>query len=363
MRPTNLKFAAATISLVLVFAAGCASPGSPQPPSLNLPRPVDDLKAQRVGDAVQLHWTMPSVTSDGQALAGQKKATLCRRVGAGVCRQVSALSEMPKAAVEIEDALPASLLTGAPQLLTYEIEVQNTLAHSAGVSNPAYSASGPAPAPITRLHGAVTEHGVVLTWQKGAEGMEILVHRARLAAAAPVAPAKKNANPFAPKPEPELQLLRVHTDAGGTMDNGAVFGERYEYSAQRIQRLQLDGQSVEVRSEPGASIAVEVRDVFPPRVPQGTVAVAFTDETPIGGGIDLSWEANTESDLAGYYVYARDLSREGAEPVRISELLAVPAFRVERKTYGHRFAYSVSAVDKSGNESARSAEVQTTPQQ
>ena len=49
---------------LIACAAGCASPGPPQPPSLNLPEVVKDLTAERVGDVVQLHWTTPDMTTD-----------------------------------------------------------------------------------------------------------------------------------------------------------------------------------------------------------------------------------------------------------------------------------------------------------
>src|SRR5580698_546706 len=113
--PFTILFAVLSFAAML---AGCASPGSPQPPSLHLPRPVSDLKAQRVGDSVQLRWTMPGDTTDGLALDGQRKVTVCRRVGAGVCAQVQSFPEMPKAKIAIEDALPPVLVKGTPELLT-----------------------------------------------------------------------------------------------------------------------------------------------------------------------------------------------------------------------------------------------------
>jgi len=360
----DLKIAARmSVLLFGTMLYGCASPGSPQPPSLHLPRPVSDLQAQRVGDNVQLRWTMPSDTTDGLVLIGQRKWMVCRRVGVGVCEQVQSLPEMPKARVAIEDALPAVLAKGSPDLLTYEVEVMNEAGRSAGASNPAYAAGGAPPAPVSGLQAVVTEQGVVLSWEQTVDaGMEILLRREIVHAANAPVPAKKNVNPLGPAGEPDVQMLRVHVDAGGTLDASAVFGEQYAYTAQRVKRFALAGQSVEIRSEPDAVVNVDVRDVFPPQMPQGLAAAEFTDATPIGSGVDLSWEANTESDLAGYYVYQRDMTNaaEGSkfgEPVRISGLLTAPAFRVERKTYGHRFAFSVCAVDKSGNESKQSAEI------
>ncbi len=167
-----------------VASAGCASPGAPQPPSLHLPRPVSDLQAQRVGDSVQLRWTMPGETTDGLELTGQRKVAVCRRVGAGVCEQVQSFPEMPKAKVAIEDALPPAVVKGSPELLTYEVQVMSPAGRSAGASNPAYTASGVAPAPVSGLQAAVTEQGVVLSWQQSPDtAAEILLRRESLQSA------------------------------------------------------------------------------------------------------------------------------------------------------------------------------------
>ena len=353
------------VLLLGAMLSGCASPGSPQPPSLHLPRPVSDLQAQRVGDNVQLRWTMPSDTTDGLVLIGQRKWMVCRRVGVGVCEQVQSLPEMPKARVAIEDALPAVLAKGSPDLLTYEVEVMNEAGRSAGASNPAYAAGGAPPAPVSGLQAVVTEQGVVLSWEQTVDaGMEILLRREIVHAANAPAPAKKSANPLEPAGEPDVQMLRVHTDAGGTLDASAVFGEQYAYTAQRVKRFALAGQSVEARSEPDAAVNVEVRDVFPPQVPQGLAAADPVRAaegmviTQANFSVDLSWEANTEPDLAGYYVY-RYITTGKMGPRRMNaEPLAAPAFHDGGLVAGLGYRYSVSAVDKSGNESKRSADVE-----
>ncbi len=51
---------------LLWCAAGCGAPGIPMPPSLELPRPVDDLAAVRKGGRVVLTWTAPTA-DDGSA--------------------------------------------------------------------------------------------------------------------------------------------------------------------------------------------------------------------------------------------------------------------------------------------------------
>jgi hypothetical protein len=352
-----LRFCAAALLCSLAVLCGCASPGSPMPPSLHLPRPVSDLQAQRVGDSVQLRWTMSGDTTDSIGLTGQKKVTVCRRVGAGVCAQVQSFPEMPKAKVAIEDVLPPAVVKDSPALLTYEVQVLSDVGRSAGASNPAYAASGAAPSPVNRLRADVTERGVMLRWEPSAGAdTEILLRRERVKNATPTAPVTKKSagNPMAPKSEPDVQLLRVHADAGGTLDASAVFGEQYAYTVERVKRQTLAGQSVEIRSEPDTAVDVNVRDVFPPQMPQGLEAAdpmrAAADGT---FAVDLSWEANTEPDLAGYYVY-RYVTTDKTGPVRMNAApLAAPAFHDAGLQGRLGYAYSVSAVDKSGNESKK----------
>src|SRR5260370_29321123 len=60
--------ATATLTLAIAVLAGCGTPGAPQPPSLNLPKPVEDLRATRPGDNAMLTWTPPRQTTDKQRI-------------------------------------------------------------------------------------------------------------------------------------------------------------------------------------------------------------------------------------------------------------------------------------------------------
>jgi len=337
----------------VLLAAGCASPGVPQPPSLHLPKPVGDLQAQRVGDAVELRWTMPATTTDGLVLAGQSSVTVCRSAGVVVCLPVQRFTAMPKARVEIADQLPAELLQQAPQVVRYEVQVCNAAGRSAGASNAAYTASGIAPMPVSGVKARLVAHGVELSWQKSDDAnAQILVVRRLMESKTAKTKTEAAPNPLAEK-QPMVEILRAREDAGGTVDAGAIVGNEYEYTVQRVHVVTLDSRAIETRSDPSEPVNVEMRDVFPPVAPHGlTLAV------PVRGadgnyGVDLAWEANTEADLGGYIVYRRDGS-DPAMPLTAQPLTA-PAFHDAGLIAGHKYAYSISAMDKSGNESARSS--------
>jgi fibronectin type 3 domain-containing protein len=173
------------------------------------------------------------------------------------------------------------------------------------------------------------------------------------------APQETRSSPLAaPAPTP-TQTLAVHgrdgEDPGHAIDTSALFNQRYRYVVERVASLDLSGRSVEVQGLPSEIYEVTTTDVFPPAVPQGLVVVADA----AAGAIDLSWTPDTDSDLAAYRVYRRDV--QGSLPAqRVASVGVETSFRDTAVQPEHTYAYSVSAVDQSGNESKRSPEVEET---
>ena len=54
-----------TILLLAIFSLGCAVPGEPLPPLLEIPAPVTDLTAQQVGDTLRVTIPVPRLTTEG----------------------------------------------------------------------------------------------------------------------------------------------------------------------------------------------------------------------------------------------------------------------------------------------------------
>ena len=143
-------------------------------------------------------------------------------------------------------------------------------------------------------------------------------------------------------------------DEGKVIDTDVALDHTYSYVLERVARATLDGKPVEAASAPSVTVRVDAKDVFPPAVPKGLQAVADAR----AHAIDLSWQPNTEADLAGYRVYRREVG-SNAPPVRISAAVEpASTFRDAQVEPGKTYAYSVSAVDQDGNESARSPEVE-----
>jgi fibronectin type 3 domain-containing protein len=72
--------------------------------------------------------------------------------------------------------------------------------------------------------------------------------------------------------------------------------------------------------------------------------------------IDLSWSINLETDLAGYRVYRSEKQGDRGQPLQL-ELLLAPAYGDNSVQPGHRYWYTVTALDRAGNESAPSDSV------
>ena len=325
---------------------------APQPPSLKLPEPVTDLTAQRTGNQVTLHWTMPKRTTDKVLLVGDQKVRVCRRLETEPCTDVGNLLFAPQKPADFSDHLPAALTTGPSHPLTYTVELQNHAGHTAGPSNAALTSAGSAPPQITDLQVQVQPSGVVLSWTPSDPGPDQIIRINRKLVQLSGAP--KTTVPL------EQTLEYSGPDQGHILDRDAALDHAYTYTVQRIAKLTLESKSIEVQSLPSAAVSINARNVFPPAVPVGLQAVA----DPEGRAIDLSWQPNTESDLAGYNVYRREAGSTAA-PDRISpSARPAPSFRDTKAQSGHTYEYSVSAVDHDGNESAHSPEVEESlPQQ
>jgi hypothetical protein len=356
----NCKLLVSTLALLAASTmAGCGAPGAPQPPSLNLPVPVTNLSAVRVGDSVRLAWTMPTRTTDHGPLKHPVTASLCRAVGAGYCTNIAKLTLPPAAPGAYTDALPPGLARSPDRLLRYEVALLNHAGKSAGPSNIAYSAAGASPPALTGLSWQLRPDGVLLAWAPVSEPRRTVIFRIERMLL--TAPARDQGHTAAlgPAAPPAKQTLLVHgqdaLDPGHALDSSVVFNQRYSYVVERVATLEADGHTVEIQGPPSEAIEVPTKDTFPPAVPRGLVAVADT----AGAAIDLSWTPDSDTDLAAYRIYRRDV--QTALPAqRIASTNGETSYRDTAVQPEHTYAYSVSAIDQSGNESKPSAEVEET---
>jgi hypothetical protein len=144
---------------ILICVLGCAvyvscgAPGIPIPPSLELAKPVNDLRAARKGDKVYLAWTVPSRTVDRQSVHHPGATRICRSLTVPVADCKNPVAEVPpgplpavgssrsnspapKVEASYTDVLPESLQEQDPTSpISYAVSVQNQSGRSAGLSN------------------------------------------------------------------------------------------------------------------------------------------------------------------------------------------------------------------------------------
>jgi hypothetical protein len=336
-----------------IFVAGCGMPGAPMPPTLNLPQPVADLHAERTGAQVALSWSMPRKNTDKLLLKEPVTVKVCRaeRDQTG-CATTGELRLEPGTAGRFIDTLSPVLASGTPRSLVYFLEVENRRGRSAGPSNRVTVLAGAAPPPVEDLTAEVRKAGVVLRWRpEPGEPTPVRLRRKLLTPA----PKKARTGLLDPSPEPLQQNLLVGEglEQGRALDKTTSFGMAYEYQAQRVARVRAGKDWQELEGALSAPVRVEVKDVFPPDVPEGLVAVAMAGENGLFA-VDLNWQPNREADLAGYIVYRREGTGEWRRVSPAAPLSGL-SFRDATVAPGHGYQYAVSAVDQGGHEGARSA--------
>lgn len=378
MKSSSQRFGcSAGCAVVLALMLGCASPGPPRAPSLHLPGRVTAFSAERRGDAVVVRFTTPQQTTDKGPLRGPVKASLCRAVADGPCRPTSSFPGKLTVAGQVEwvDALPPELAGGTQRRLSYRVQLFNAQDRSAGPSEPVFAVGGETPRRVEGLRAEGSHGGIVLRWTPETQvSGEVLVTREALNPA----PKKKEPKTAAPQkghsalpasmgqPKDE-SLVWLHAadgassgDRGGMIDSTAIADEPYRYTAVRSRSVTIDAQKLEMRSAPSA-VTITLRDVFPPAIPQGLIAAGFPVEGSDSIAVDLVWQPNTETDLAGYNVYRQ--AGDGAVVKLTAKPVALPGFHDATAAHGVSYRYTVTAIDAKGNESAASAaaELAATP--
>jgi hypothetical protein len=341
-------------SAFLIFAIGCGTPGAPQPPSLELPRPVDDLTAARKGDRVILTWTPPARTTDKQNIKKPGVTHVCRVTQFPILECGSPVATLgpddgavipgnpPKKA--FEDQLPSELQRANPTaFVTYALEVSNPRGRSAGASNQVRVPLAPTLAPPAQLNTKVLADGILLTWN-----VEAPAPSADLSYSFRIYRREAGANGSVP-----IAVVPMSEAPAEFLDRSFEWEKTYEYWVTGVTEARHDQVRIaEVEGGDSPIAKVTARDTFAPAEPSGVQAVfSGPGQKP---AIDLTWAPNLEADLAGYYVYRRT---QTTQPEKINaDPAKAPSFKDEKVEFGQEYFYSVSAVDLRGNESTRSPE-------
>lgn len=369
------KRSAALLSIFLfpfsIFMAACGAPGEPTPPAPVVPIAVADLAARQDGDGVQLSFTLPTSAVSGSKLASAPAVEVLRGAlqpnGGPDYRTFRVVDTIPGALVDnyrpdghvrfTDPITPEETKAHPGGTVAYFVRTRASPKRASADSNVVSVRVFPVPERIASIEARVTETAIELSWP--APG--------RTSAGEPLSAVtgyriyRSESNPSAGSSSAQ-ELPRKRGDASNQPlassetnsynDTSFGFEQTYVYLVRSV--IQVDGHELE--SSDSQPVTVTPRDTFAPAAPQGLVAALLPGATPKTLVVELSWSISLETDLAGYRVYRSE--QEGTRGQGLNpELLPTPAIRDTSVEPGHRYWYTVTAVDHAGNESAGSAPV------
>lgn len=348
--------------------AGCGAPGEPTPPSPPVPAPVSDLTARQSGDGVQLRFTMPARAVSGDRLIEPPAVEILRGAlkpdGSPDNKSFRVVYTIPGALVDtyaadnhlqFTDPLSAQDLQAHPGLtLAYRVQTRVSKKRASAESNTVSVRVFPVPGRISSVEARVTETAIELSWPVPAsassgtplQGISAYhVYRGEIDPASAGAASQDLSQAKWISPLALLAPSPVNTYRDTLFD----FGKTYVYVIRSV--IIAEGNPLE--SDDSVPAIVTARDTFPPAAPQNLTGVAVP--APSGSPtVELSWSINLETDLAGYRVY-RSEQQGIAGKLLTPDLLPTPAYRDMSVTPGRLYWYTVTAVDRAGNESAPSS--------
>lgn len=407
--------AALTAGVVLPGAAACGKKGPPLPPFVRIPAAVTTITADRAGDDVYVTATLPERNVDGSlpasttrvdiwAYTGRTAPARAKWVEAGtLVGSIDLVPAEPDDAVDPAVAAPTAEAVPPKQVAMHERLTTATVTAAAGdavgdaagavplrrfyVAIPVGTRGRPGPlgtvaeldltprpGPPAELAVSYDASRISLTWAAPPDGAAWIAERQASARAAgsllvpPAAPWRYNvyrtgetARDAVPSVEPTAAIAGTArprpANPAPLVETRFALPVAFDLKTCLTVRALFagDGQPVEGLATP--EICLTPVDTFPPAAPRQLAAL------PSGDAIDLIWEANDESDLAGYHVLRGD-----APDAPLRQLTTTPVvetrFRDASVKRGVKYFYAVVAIDNrtpAPNVSAESNRVEEEP--
>ena len=366
-RAMALSVAAFLLSLI---AMDCAAPGEPYERKPPTPVAVTDLTAVQSGSDVLLSFTLPQEAVDNRPLPESPTIEIYRdfftapaagEPAPNAPARPTLLVTIP-AAMEDHYAVqghirftdswrPQDFAQHRDSLAVYTVRTQISEKKPSANSN-LVTVHVLAPLDrITDLGTQVTHAAIVLSWTPPSTSPAgttptvgvYHIYRGTPDSAAPAGAATALKSP----------LAKI-ADAQGPpfQDTQFEFNASYVYSVRSVAQY----PDAALESADSNLAVVTPRDTFPPAAPRELIVALVPAQPGAPARLELSWAISSETDIAGYNVYRSE--QAGAPGSRVNtDQLPTPAFRDMNVQPGHRYFYSVTAVDRAGNEGPASAAV------
>lgn len=325
-----MRLLSAVCAASLVIFTACGYIGGVQPPLANIPTEPTGLAVLQRGSTLYASFKLPELTTEQMPIRGDLELDL----RAGAPPNPWNLPQWTESARKI---VPAAVSKG---VASYHFPALQWIGKEVTVAARVVGANGkpsvwsnvvtiPVVSPLAApsdLNAQATAKGVSLTWRTTAQPPPPGEHFRILR-----------------RSEGSPEFAEIGTSAAPEfLDSTAEFDKPYSYLVQAVEDI---GDHREAQSDLSAERSITPKDVFAPAAPTHLSA------TPSASTIELSWDANTEPDLAGYRIYR---SVNGGAFEKIADVTDIPAYSDRAVQTGRTYRYAVTAFDKSGNESQRS---------
>lgn len=331
----------------------CGKRGDPKAPLPRTPLAVGEFKVAQRGDKIELSLAAPRTTAGGERLPVLGIEFLYAPPGGDFVKTAQRMVKKAAPGERLTETLP---LPPAGTALRFSARATVGGEPSALAPVITFTVENPPPAP-TGLTAQPRAAGIALSWMPAplptpSPAPTPSATPPPLAAASPAArssppPPPRLSGAFVYRRAPggaysrPLTALPVPTGAASLDDASARFGESWCYAVRTV--LSADPL---IESRDSEEVCVDFKDFFPPAAPTG-VAVLLRD-----GALEVSWSPSPEEDLTAYRVYRRV---KGGVPAAVADLPGTESALLDQTApRGAPLVYTVTAVDKAGNESAHS---------
>lgn len=360
-----------SFNLILFFAvslSGCGKIGDPLSPLARTPLGIEELRVAQEGGRLVL--SLPVARSrqtrslervDIYRLIEQSSDPLGLPADIFTAR-ASIIASIPAARIPVNrstityvDPLEMKSIRSGLRY-RYAVRVINLNGAAGDLSNyVTILPLGDVAAPPTGLGATQQEREIVLTWQvpttnsTGSVPVNLAGYNVyRRVAESTDPPQRRNS---APLRDPVFR------------DHGFQFGTSYEYVVRAISQpptaVPENAAATAIESDESAVLLHLAKDTFPPAAPTA-VTIASINRV-----VSIFWPLNPEADVAGYQIYRAE--EENGQPStwqRLNpQLHQSGTWRDDRVVVGRTYLYQITAVDRFGNESARSETVRETVNQ
>jgi fibronectin type 3 domain-containing protein len=356
---------------IFFLSAGCGAPGDPRPPIPIVPVAVSDLSARQDGDGVQLSFTLPSKSISGERLSPPPAVEILRGIlkpdGAADAKSFRVVDTIPGALIDnyrfddhvhfTDPIAPEETKTHRGTAVAYLVRTRASQKRASADSNVVSVRVFPVPERIASVDARLTESAVELSWAapthtSAGDSLSALTgYRVYRSEVNPTS-ASSSTQALSQGKSGSLSAPLAKSEANSYSDISFSFDRTYTYTVRSV--VEVEGKELE--SSDSQPLTVTPRDTFPPAAPQGLVAAVLPGPTQGTSAVELSWSINLETDLAGYRVYRSEQENVRGQMLN-ADLLLAPADRDTSVQPGHRYWYTVIAVDRAGNESTPSAPV------